>query len=109
MGPTPDLARGPALVDPLGLMAYATISNIPGQDKKKKHGAFSDGLRHAGMADKEETDPAIQDALNKAHEKFENRDDKKDPTGKCAEFEAFSKQAKEIRGDLSKQPGWNEN
>ncbi|WP_437954924.1 RHS repeat-associated core domain-containing protein [Sorangium sp. So ce119] len=95
-------------VDPLGLMAYVKVSNIPGQDKKKKHEGFSDGSRPAGMADKEETDPAIQDAVDKAHEKFASRDDKKDTAGKCAEIEALSKQAKEIRGDLSKQPGWND-
>lgn len=108
-------------VDPLGLMATAEIWDQPGAPKKKKIKGYSDGQpRPPHDPTKEETDPAIQDAVDNAKKKFAETDEKgekkdpKDPkdklpntAGKCAEVEALSKQAKEIRGELSKKPGWD--
>lgn len=95
-------------VDPLGLMAHVKVTDIPGQKKDKKYEGWSDGSRPDHAGEKERIDPAVQGAVDRAHEKFKTRDDKKDTAGKCAEIEALSKQAKDIRSDLSKKPGWND-
>ncbi|WP_437670266.1 RHS repeat-associated core domain-containing protein [Sorangium sp. So ce131] len=114
-------------VDPLGLMAKAKIWDQPGAGKKKEISGYSEGQpRPPHEPDKPrdaqgnpEYDPAVQDAVDKAKGKFSEEDPKtkklKDPSkerlpntaGKCAEIEALDRQAKEIRGDLQKQTGWD--
>ncbi|WP_441293044.1 RHS repeat-associated core domain-containing protein [Sorangium sp. KYC3313] len=114
-------------VDPLGLMAKVKIWDQPGADGRKEIRGYSEGQprpphepgKPRDAQGNPKYDPAIQEAVDNAKGKFTEEDPKtgkpKDPSkerlpntaGKCAEIEALDRQAKEIRGDLQKKPGWD--
>ena len=118
--------RPTRFVDPLGLMAKAVIEDIPDSPgdsdeyKKKKDKGYkgeSSAQNDGPSREKktEPTDPAVQEAVDNAKKKFKpNKEDKSNKevlpstAGKCAEIDALSKQAKDIRAEMSKKdPNWH--
>jgi RHS repeat-associated protein len=80
------------MVDPSGLMADATVSNRPGGAPNTKGSSGGD----------KPVDPAIQDAIDNAMTKVPNPGS---TSGRCAEMQALSDQARDIRGKLTKDLG----